>query len=304
MDKALEAVEVYEDNPYRKVFTSNELCIPGLTLLGWHYSRTATPPIVNHFHRDCIEITLVVQGNLTFSAKGKQYILNGSNIFITPANLPHDSASSPVGICELYWFQLRLGERFFLFLSEDWAADIQRSLASLETGMLRSTNFSRKNLAYMFSLISSASTDKKYQGISLLVNILYEIIKLKSEIQDTPTVNAYKDIQKAVDFIHANISEELELQDLADLAGLSLPRFKQKFNEQIGMPPRMFINAKKVEKAQEIFKRIARGEEEDSITNIAFDLGFNSSSYFSSVFRKLTMLSPYEFIKKNNATAQ
>ena len=54
----------------------------------------------------------------------------------------------------------------------------------------------------------------------------------------------------------------------------------------------MFINRQKVDMAQ---KLLAEGK---SVTDTAFALGFNSSSYFSTVFRKFTRMSPGEFAGK------
>jgi AraC-like DNA-binding protein len=53
----------------------------------------------------------------------------------------------------------------------------------------------------------------------------------------------------------------------------------------------MFINARKVELARQL---LAGGS---SITAAAFELGFNSSNYFSTVFRKFTLSSPGEFAR-------
>jgi AraC-like DNA-binding protein len=291
MSEPVEFIECYTDKPHRKVYTSSELRIPGLAVLGWHHSRIAKAPLATHFHRDCIEITLIVQGNIVFSAAGRAYSLRGGDVFVTPANLPHDTGSYPVGVCEIYWTQLRTGEPLFLFLGKAWAADLRRSLENLGTGILQGVDFSRKYLADMFSLLSSGSLYDQYQGISRLVNILHGIIGARTEKEDSLS----PDIQKAVDSIRANLCEEISLQSLADEACLSLSRFKQKFCEQTGVSPRMFINARKVEMARDF---LIRGK---SITDTAFDLGFNSSTYFSTVFRKFNLVSPSEFARKANS---
>jgi AraC-like DNA-binding protein/mannose-6-phosphate isomerase-like protein (cupin superfamily) len=289
MGEAAEWIERYADKPHRKVYTFNELRIPGLAVLGRHHSRVAKAPMASHFHRDCVEITLVVQGNIIFSANGKAYSLKGGDVFITPANLPHDTGSYPVGVCEIYWTQLRTGDPSFLFLGKAWAASLRQALGNLEPGILRGVEFSRKYLADMFALLGSGSMNEQYQGVSRLVNILYEIIDSGVRIENSLS----PDIQRVVDSIRANLCEEILLQSLADEAYLSLSRFKQKFYEQTGVSPRMFINAQKVELARDF---LARGK---SVTDTAFDLGFNSSTYFSTVFRKFTLISPSEFARKN-----
>ena len=289
MGESIEFVEEYANKPHRTVFTYNETGIPGLALIGRHHSYIARDPVVCHFHRNCIEMTFMVQGNLVFLANEKHYSINGGDVFITPADMPHDTGSHPMGICEMYWVQLRLDDPSFLFLGKDWASNLRKSLQNLEIGIIRGVGFSRKYLSEMFSLITCGSANDTYQGISRLVHILHGIIGSVSKPPDSPS----EDIQRAVDFIHANSHESINLQALADVAGLSLPRFKQKFHQQTGMSPRLFINTQKVEHAREL---LTQGK---TITEVAFDLGFNSSSYFSSVFYKFTRLSPSEFIRKH-----
>ena len=289
MDEMLELKPEYVDQPRLKVYTFNELGIHGLALLGWHHSHTATAPLPLHFHRDCVEITLAVQGSFFYHAEGRAYNINGGDVYITPANLPHSTESNPVAMCEIYWVQLNIGDPSFLFLGEEWAAKLRRKLGNLQTGVYLRVNFSRKYLSDMFSLLISAYDGEKFRGISRLVDLLHEIVEAQMETSHSFSA----DIQKAVDFINATIHDEIALEKLADEACLSLDRFQHKFQEQVGITPRAFINAQKIKVAR---KLLTEGK---SITDVAFDLGFNSSAYFSTIFRKFTLISPSEFIRQN-----
>ena len=286
MDEAVELTDQFTVKAHRKVYTFNELGIPGLAMLGWHHSRKVRGPLIKHYHRDRIEITLVLQGNIFMSVEGKGYNLCGGDVFVTPANLTHDTGTFPMGICEMYWMQLHISESSFLYLKEEWSGFLQGSLRDMQTGIFKGVKFSRKYLADMFSLITSNSQGDKYQGTSLLVNLAHGIAKACPEAQS----HLSADIQRAIDYIAVNICENIQLEELASASFLSLPRFKQKFQEQIGMSPRMYINSKKIELSREL---LSSGK---SVIDTAFDLGFNSSTYFSTVFRKFSMASPSEFL--------
>ena len=284
MEKAAEYTDYfYRCSPYFTIYTDKELGIPGLVELGWHHSNIARKPMGCHYHRNYIEIIFMVRGNVVYSAGGVNYNLKGSDIFFTPVNIPHYRKTG--GMCEFYSYQLNTGDPSFLFLGKNWAESLRNSLGELETGIIRGLDIPKKYLAEMFTLLSSASSDDKYCGVAKLASILHKIIKTRSKTQDSLSA----DIEKTVNLIRANLYEQINLQSLAKEAGLSLPRFKQKFHEQLGMPPRMFINMQKVEIAK---KLLSQGK---SVTDIAFHLGFNSSSYFSTVFRKFTTVSPSEF---------
>jgi AraC-like DNA-binding protein len=84
--------------------------------------------------------------------------------------------------------------------------------------------------------------------------------------------------------------EEFRLEDLARLARLSLGRFKVRFKAETGVSPRQFIMRAKVEAAEE---RLRSGRE--SIGQIALDLGFPTSQYFATVFRRFTGQNPKTF---------
>ena len=293
MDEAIEWNDDHLIMPNRVIYTFNEMGIPGLTLMGWHHSHCSRHPLTSHIHRDCIEITLMIKGNIFFIAEGKEFHIKGGDVFITPANLPHCGAAThtnSLGPSEFYWTQLHTGDPSFLFLRKKWAADIHRMLGNLQVGIYHNVNFIRKKLAMMFFLLGSASDSEKLHGCSQLVNLLYEIAEAQKEMRGSLS----EDIQKTVDLIRANLYEEIMLESLAEEIGLSLSRFKHKFQKQVGMSPRMFINLQKIEEAQ---KLLVEGK---SITDAAFDLGYNSSSYFSTVFQKFTQLSPSKFIQKES----
>ena len=291
MEETIEWNDYHTNMPNRVIYTFNEMGIPGLTLMGWHHYHCSQYPLISHIHRDCIEITLLVNGNIFFTAEGKEFHIKGGDVFITPANLPHcGAATNTLGTCEFYWTQLCTGDPSFLFLRKKWAADIHRMLGNLQLGIYQNVNFTRKKLAEMFFLLGSASDSEKCHGCSQLVNLLYEIAEARTEMRGSLS----DDIQKSVDFIRANLYEEIMLESLAEGIGLSLSHFKHKFQKQVGMSPRMFINVQKIEAAQ---KLLAGGK---SITDTAFDLGYNSSTYFSTVFQKFTQLSPSNYIKKES----
>lgn len=82
------------------------------------------------------------------------------------------------------------------------------------------------------------------------------------------------------------------MEELAQVALLSVSRFKQKFKDQMGTSPRNFINYNKIEAAKH------KLQENGNVTQTAMELGFSSSNYFSSVFRRFTSTSPTDYLKQ------
>lgn len=58
----------------------------------------------------------------------------------------------------------------------------------------------------------------------------------------------------------------------------------------MGITPREYINSLKVEYAKNMLL-----DENYNITDVAFDLNFSSSNYFSSVFKQFTGFTPSQY---------
>jgi AraC-like DNA-binding protein len=102
---------------------------------------------------------------------------------------------------------------------------------------------------------------------------------------------AAKSPGKKLDAVYRYIQEHLEesfsVPDLARQAGLSTPRFKARFKEEAGVPPAEYVLRARIEKAR---KRLASGS--GSVTQVAYGLGFSSSQYFATVFKRFTGKTP------------
>lgn len=94
------------------------------------------------------------------------------------------------------------------------------------------------------------------------------------------------------DVIQRNLFEDLSIEELAFLCGLSLSSFKRKFKGIYGSPPNKYITCKRLEKAQVLLK-----SSQLSISEIAYDCGFSDVGYFSKVFKKNYNILPSEWRK-------
>lgn len=85
-----------------------------------------------------------------------------------------------------------------------------------------------------------------------------------------------------------------DIQHFADLAHYSKHYFSDLIKKETGRTPKDHINAHVIEKA----KQMLLGSEQ-SVSEIAYDLGFNYPHYFSRLFKKQTGESPSEFRNLN-----
>ncbi|MBC8010767.1 MAG: helix-turn-helix transcriptional regulator, partial [Burkholderiales bacterium] len=89
---------------------------------------------------------------------------------------------------------------------------------------------------------------------------------------------------------HLAEPDVLDVGSLARIAELSVSRFKTRFKAEFGVPPAEYVLRARVEEAR---RRLARPGA--TVTYVALDLGFSSSQYFATSFKRLTHSTPSGF---------
>lgn len=94
-------------------------------------------------------------------------------------------------------------------------------------------------------------------------------------------------------FISENYLEKINLEDLAEIMHLQPNYFCRIFKEKTGKTPIEYVTEYRINKACDYLVH-----SDMDITSIAFEVGFNDSSYFTKNFHKIKRLTPLQFRKK------
>lgn len=136
---------------------------------------------------------------------------------------------------------------------------------------------------------------KNPELISHLSNIIVHTV-IRSLINDITVPTFFynrAEIDKAIIYMNAHMEEKITIADLAKHTLLSETKFMHLFREITGETPICFLNRIRLDTA-----KILLQSGYYNITEIAQKCGFQSSSYFTSSFRKVYHLSPSEYAKK------
>ena len=105
------------------------------------------------------------------------------------------------------------------------------------------------------------------------------------------SANSY--VQKGIEYISANYSYPITVEDIASYIGLSRSHLFRSFQSILGVSPKEYLTDFRIKQACYLLKHSSL-----SITAIAGSIGFDNSLYFSKTFHKIKGLSPKEYRSK------
>lgn len=129
---------------------------------------------------------------------------------------------------------------------------------------------------------------------SLILRILYEIHQDLTGFPSTlPASPHYGRLQRCLDFIQANLATRISLQDMARVANLSPTYFHKIFCNAFETTPGAYLTQLRLKKARTLLARTS-----EPIHRISECCGFETTAYFSSVFKKFHHCRPLEYRNK------
>ncbi len=128
------------------------------------------------------------------------------------------------------------------------------------------------------------------------VSILLSHHSVSSSGQEIKNVN--NSVKQAIEFINENYYKNITPRELAENMFISERTLYRLFKDNISLTVTEYINYVRIINAERLM-----ADDSLSITDIAYHCGFNDSSYFSTVFKKYTGISP-RFYRLNRLAAQ
>ncbi len=257
-----------------------------------HYPNYAAD---SHWHDD-LEFISVISGSMDYNVNGKILRLEPGQGVVVNARRLHYGFSNERNECEFYCILLhpillctsqRIDRDFvapfladpslpYIFL--DGKVDWQREILTDVENMYRRKDKITAPLAIQslfyhvwFTLIENVVTVKKNRKPDRNLSVLKDMLT----------------------FIQKNYARKISLDDIASSGKVSKSSCLAIFKKYLHDTPANHLVAYRLSRA---VKRLR--ETTSSVTEIAFDVGFNGSSYFAESFKKIYGCSPSEFRKK------
>ncbi|MBE7043505.1 MAG: helix-turn-helix domain-containing protein [Ruminococcaceae bacterium] len=124
-----------------------------------------------------------------------------------------------------------------------------------------------------------------------LVNELLHLIVADSYYYHTPQINFSKDdIDKVCNYIKFHYSENITLDELADIAHINKNYLIRKFKKQFNLSPISYLIQYRLDMAKKLLSKT-----DLPIKTIVFQCGFNDYSYFCFLFKKTFSITPAQY---------
>jgi transcriptional regulator GlxA family with amidase domain len=105
-------------------------------------------------------------------------------------------------------------------------------------------------------------------------------------------------IKKAQEFIEANFTEKISVEELAVRFAIGKRHFERRFKKATNNTPAEYIQRVKVEAAK---KKLETGRK--NVNEVMYEVGYSDTKTFRMVFKKVTGLLPMEYRNKYNKAA-
>ncbi len=150
-------------------------------------------------------------------------------------------------------------------------------------------------MAYTISDMYSQRIEKAEQigELKLIGDQMYE--EYISKVHELKKKTVYSlPIQTVADYIEMHLEDDLSLSTIAKLIGYSDYYLSRRFRKEVGSSINQYITEKKIEYARKLLLY-----SELTIAETAEKLNYASETYFSTVFKKVTGMSPAQYRSAN-----
>jgi len=263
------------------------------------YNRTVVAPPTSTYTLAprVMGFTFIIKGRQTMRVGTQDYQLRGGDVFVTFPGESFSTGDAPQEKCLFYWLHLRVpddGSALFGLIHGSDPAMAQQLL------QLHPRHF--RGSAALRALLEEIHA-KGFEPRSPLLSGWFsnQVVKLMFEVlacahRKAPTVHS-PPIQRVLRYIAEHLDERLSVPTLAAHAGMPVPSFKLRFKQELGLPPAEYVLRTKIDEAT---RRLT--QRNASVTETAFALGFPTSQYFATVFKRYSGKRPSAFVPKKSAS--
>lgn len=275
-----------------------------------HLQRVSAGGIAtsDHIH-ELIEFLYVRTGSYRAFVNDTEYIMKKGDMLLIRSNAVHRVYSMDEPINEYYVLKFKLSFIFELALEENAADYVMRFV--LDKGgaktLWRAEDITDRAVFEAFDrLVAIYENESDCKDVALKLgaaSVVLETLRsmIRSEGPDLlpfgSNRNLTSQIYRTIKHINRHYFEDIDAEGCARNAGMSYSYFSRSFKSITGKSFKEYLNFVRVSHAEQMLY-----SSDKDITEIAMECGYNSVSYFISVYKSIKGRTPLQ-IRKESAGA-
>ncbi|MDD3224885.1 MAG: AraC family transcriptional regulator [Clostridium sp.] len=237
----------------------------------------------NHFH-DYYVIGFIEKGKRQLSCKNKQYIIETEDLMLFNPGDNHTCEQIDGGTLDYRCINIK--------------EDVMKKVVFEITGKKYLPNFSEVVLFHN-ELVSSLrelhlmimQDEKNLKKEELFLFIIEQLISEYSDLVFKKAVQEVnREIKTVCDYLENNYMENITLNQLSSITGLSKYYLVHSFTKQKGISPHNYLQTIRIGKAKKLLENGVMP------IDVAIKTGFTDQSHFSNFFKKLIGLTPKQYM--------
>ena len=281
----------------RETFEAATQLLPELEIFGWLRFHTSLPGALQpDRHADTFEIHYMVRGHLRWWVESEHYAFSTGQVFVVRPGEVHGGDEGTLSPCEHYWLRIRFPAK--------------GSLASMTTAETAELRTAYQHLRYRV-FTASPEVNEFFERLlaehrrgparsplmaramlhALIITVVRDHERHCQIAKQKPLVTWH--VRRTLEWLEHQLHQsEVRLDSIAGNVGLSPAGLRSRFKAETGYTLHEYLLNRRVEEAR---RRLV--ETDDDIITIAHHLGFSSSQYFATVFRRQVGTAPGDYRK-------
>ncbi len=281
--------------------------LPGLTNVGFWSCRGSQDWGLNSHRNEGLEISFLETGGIGFEVDGRVHSLQAGNLTVTRPWQLHKLGDPHIGRGKLYWLILDVGVRrpnqewtwpSWVVLSQKDLAELTRKLRHSEQAVWVANPQMRQVFRDIADCVLRWNQPRVGSRLAVAINrLLVELLDVLAEQQheESPSlVTRRRTVELFLNDLVENplsCAEPWTLEGMAAQCGMGITAMAKYCKERVNIGPMAFLNQCRIDHAA----RALRETPGISVTQIAMHVGFNSSQYFATLFRKRHHMTPVQY---------
>ncbi len=286
----------FKVNQNLKELTNHRTVVMPVACYETRISQNINRKIPLHWHEE-IQMVLVIKGEAMFQInEEKMMVSEGNGIFINSGclHLAEDVSGDCTYICLNVSPHFMLPQELFTTYIYPYIQATSRPYISLNAFDNWGKNI-LDSLLKIHGLITHKSPFYEVDISRQLTFIWQQLIMNGFQLEYNQTeVEKNKRMKEMLNWIHLHYAEKITLNDIARAGKLSNSECCRYFKRILKTTPVSYLVHYRIQKSL-----IMLQEPEANVTEVAFKVGFNSTSYFIDKFRQTMNITPLAYKKEN-----